>query len=120
MGMASALERSVNDLNFVMACDMPDIDMPFVRRLLSEARGYDAVVPRTGTRLLEPLFAVYRKTVLRVMRDLLTAGERRIRPVLDHCKVKYIEWPNSKRPQNLNTLEEYKAYLHDKANGRRR
>ena len=120
MGMASALERSANDLNFVVACDTPDIEMPFARHLLFEAKGYDAVVPRTGERLLEPLFAVYRKTVLRVMRDLLTAGERRIRPVLDHCKVKYIEWPNSKRPQNLNTLEEYKAYLHDKANGRRR
>ncbi|MFH1968991.1 MAG: NTP transferase domain-containing protein [Verrucomicrobiota bacterium] len=120
MGMASALERSANDLNFVVACDMPDIDMTFARRLLSEARGYDAVVPRTGARLLEPLFAVYRKSVLRVMRDLLTAGERRIRPVFDHCKVKYVEWPNSKRPQNLNTLEEYKAYLHDKAKGRRR
>lgn len=120
MGMASALERSANDLNFVVACDMPDIDMTFARCLLSAARGYDAVVPRTGARLFEPLFAVYRKTVLRVMRDLLKAGERRIRPVFDHCRVKYIEWPNSKRPQNLNTLEEYKAYLHDRANRRQR
>lgn len=120
MGMASALERSANDLNFVVACDMPDIEMTFARRLLSEAGGYDAVVPRTGERRLEPLFAVYRKTVLRVMRDLLTAGERRIRPVFDHCRVKYIEWPDSKRPRNLNTLEEYKAYLHDRANGRQR
>ena len=119
MGMASALERSANDLNFVVACDTPDIEMPFARHLLFEAKGYDAVVPRTGARLLEPLFAVYRKTVLCVMRNLLTAGERRIRPVFDHCRVKYIEWPNSKHPQNLNTPEDYKAYLHASANGRR-
>ena len=111
MGIASALEASDHDLNLVVACDMPEPDLTFARQMLSQAGGYDVVVPRTEQLLLEPLFAVYRKSVLSVMRELLMSGERRIRSVFDHCKVKVLDLPKRKRIINLNTKKEYRAYI---------
>lgn len=111
MGIASALEASANDLNLVVACDIPEVDITFARRMLREAEDCDAVVPRTDEGFIEPLFAVYRKSVLGAMNDVLSAGERRVRAVFERCRVRYIDLPNAKRLKNLNTMEEYKRYL---------
>ena len=37
MGIASALEASANEINFVVACDIPHIEMGCVRKMLTEA-----------------------------------------------------------------------------------
>ncbi len=111
MGIASALEASSHDLNLVVACDIPEIDITFARRMLSQAEGYDAVVAMSGESRVEPLFAVYRKRMLKKMQELLSSGERRIKPVFDLCKVRYIDVPASKPLVNINTMEDYKSYL---------
>lgn len=112
MGIVSALEASSSDLNLVVACDMPDINITFARQMLSQAEGYDVVVARSAESRLEPLFAVYRKSVLNVMRELLSSGERRIKPVFEHCRVRYIDLPSAKPLVNINTMADYKAYIH--------
>lgn len=109
MGIASALEVSTHDLNLVVACDIPEIDIALARQMLAQAEGYDVVVPRAEQSLLEPLFAVYRKSVLGVMQETLCSGERRIRAVFDRCKVKYFNLPDTRRLRNINTMEEYTA-----------
>ena len=111
MGITSALEASGSDRNLVIACDIPEIDIPLARRMLAESEGHDVVVPRTKEKKLEPLFAVYRKSVLRVMKKVLSSGERRVKAVFDHCDVKYVDLPDTERLNNLNTIEEYEAYI---------
>lgn len=111
MGMVSALAASSNDLNLVVACDIPEIDITFARQMLAEAEKYDVVIPRTADGMLEPLFAVYRKSVLSTMKKVLSSGERRVRAIFDHCNVKYVHLSDGKRPRNLNTMEEYRAYI---------
>lgn len=115
MGIVSALQASVHDLNLVVACDMPEIDVPFARRMLSAADGCDAVVPRCGSQL-EPLFAVYRKTVVPRMEELLASGERRIRMLYEDCRVRWMDMSGTDWLKNLNTIEEYQAYVR-KENG---
>jgi molybdopterin-guanine dinucleotide biosynthesis protein A len=115
MGMASALAASGTDMNLVVACDIPEINIPFARRMLREADGYDAVVPRRRT-LIEPLFAVYRKNTVGLMEDLLAMGERRIRPLYARCKTRFVPLPRSRWLKNLNTKEEYRRYVR-KENG---
>jgi len=111
MGIASALARSGTDLNFITGCDIPDIHMPLVRRLLALADGYDAVVPRTGNDSFEPLFAVYRRNLAEPMQRVLASGKARIRDVFEHCRVKYPDVPKALHPNNLNTREEYETYI---------
>lgn len=110
MGIASCLAATAFDLSFVVGCDIPEVDLSLVRRMIRAADGYDAVVPRAGNGLVEPLFAVYRKDLSHTAYDLLAAGRNRIRDLLDECKTRYFEIPNDSVPENLNTIEEYKAY----------
>ncbi len=125
MGIASALEASTNEINFVVACDIPYINLSFVSRMLAEAKEADIVVPITAKYKLpeskkrnthdavrntrfEPLFAVYRKSALDAINKVLSSGGRKISDVFARCKVKYFELETNL--SNLNTIAEYKKF----------
>jgi molybdopterin-guanine dinucleotide biosynthesis protein A len=109
MGIASALEASSNEVNFVIACDIPHIDLTYVRRMLAEAEGADIVIPTTGDERYEPLFAVYRKSALKAINEVLSSGGRKISDVFARCRVKYIEM-EARGFINLNTIAEYEEF----------
>jgi len=110
MGIASALEISDNDLNFVIACDIPQIELRNVRRILAEAVGSDAdiTIPVTNEGKYEPLFAVYRRNLCETINKVLSSGGRKISDVFESCKVKEVNLKDSL--VNLNTMAEYEEY----------
>jgi len=109
MGIASALEASANEVNFVVACDIPHIDLTYVRMMLAEAEGVDIVIPTTGDERYEPLFAVYRKSALKAINKVLSSGGRKISDVFARCRVKYIKL-EARGFTNLNTITEYEEF----------
>ncbi len=109
MGIASTLEASANELNFVVACDIPHIDIRLVRKMLAEAHAADMVVPTTGNEKYEPLFAVYRKSVIETINQVLLSGVRKISDAFVECKVKYIKLKTNQLT-NLNTMAEYEEF----------
>jgi len=111
MGVASALEASAHEVNLVIACDMPGIDMALVRRMLRESQGYQGVVPVTEKSRIEPMCAVYKKGMLGILNRALDSGERKIKEVLRRCRIKYIEVSDSSPFRNINTTEEYEKYI---------
>ncbi len=111
MGIAAALKASVNDLNFVIACDIPQVNVALMKTMLREAHDYDAVVPATGPSQYEPLFAVYRKSVLPAIEDALSSGNNRIMDALSCCRVKYIDLAGAGRLKNLNTMNDYWEFV---------
>jgi molybdopterin-guanine dinucleotide biosynthesis protein A/nucleoside-triphosphatase THEP1 len=112
MGIASALEASANELNFVVACDIPKINLACVNRMLTEAveSKADIVVPTTGEEKYEPLFAIYRKTVLEAINKVLSSGKRKITDVFTLCTVKHIELDDTDWLINLNTMADYEEF----------
>ena len=110
MGIASALAASANELNFVVACDIPYVGVRYVRHMLAEAKGADLVIPTTGEGQCEPLFAVYRKSALGAMNEVLSSGGRKISDVFARCKVKHIELGDAGWFTNLNTLADYEEF----------
>jgi len=110
MGIASALKASANEINFVVACDIPYIEMGCVRKMLTEARGADIVVPTTDDRKYEPLFAVYRKSALNAIKQTLREGKRKISEVFNRCEVKYINLGKADWLININTSAEYEEF----------
>jgi len=111
MGIASAMRASANQVNFVIACDIPEVDIALVRTMLRQVRGYDAVVPATGPSRYEPLFAVYRKSTLAAIEEALSSGNNRIMAALSQCKVNYIDLTGSERLKNLNTMNDYWEFV---------
>lgn len=114
MGIASALRASRNRVNFVIACDIPDVDIGFVRRMVAESNDVDAVVPQTGPTHFEPLFAVYKKDVLDEIEISISQGIYKILEPIKKCKVKYIQLPDNVRITNLNTMQDYRQFLNGK------
>lgn len=105
MGIASAISHAQEELLFVLGCDIPDIDLSFVRSLFTLAQTADAVVPVSADGRPDPLFAFYRRTVLPAARAALQNGQRRVIAMLDGLKV--VHPPMAARNYaNLNTPED--------------
>lgn len=111
MGIASTLRVSENQVNFVIACDIPEVDISFVRRMVRESRGFDAVVPRTGPSQYEPLFAVYKKSSLAAIDKAIASGNYRIIEPFKDCKVNYIDSICVQQFENLNTMKDYREFI---------
>ena len=116
MAIASGLNASRNELNFVIACDIPSIDIKFVKKMLAQARGVDLVIPTTADGKYEPLFAVYRKSAIEAVNNVLSSGGRKISDIFGHCEVKFIELGN-KQLINLNTMAEYEKFIKSENSG---
>jgi len=108
MGILSCIEKSENDLNFITACDIPEINIKFVEKMLLESEGYDIIIPVTGTDKYEPLFAVYRKSVIKPAEKILNSGKSRIIELFKYLNVKFIKLPENNWFFNINTLDDYK------------
>jgi molybdopterin-guanine dinucleotide biosynthesis protein A len=110
MAICSCLKRSPARVNFVIACDIPEVNMTLVRRLLSFANDYDAVVPSFSAGLVEPLFAVYSRDMVPLMERQL--AEDRLRPsdCFPLCSTKIISIADTGWYRNINTPAEFSAY----------
>ena len=111
MGIASALRVSQHDLNLVVACDIPEVNMAVIKGLLRQAEGHDGVVPVTGAGRIEPLLAVYRRRMLGAINATLRAGKRKISDALDLCNIKYVGLAGAEWLWDLNTREDYADFI---------
>jgi molybdenum cofactor guanylyltransferase len=110
MGIASAVEAARHDRVFVTACDIPQVDLDTVARLLVLAEDCDCAIPVSSVGR-EPLFAVYRKSAVRAMHDALDSGERRIDVVFPRVRTRYVDLGHAPWYRNLNTPEDVAAFL---------
>jgi len=111
MGILSALRASGNPVNFVIACDIPEINLAFIEEMIGHINNYDIVVPLSGKNKYEPLFSLYNKDVMPKIEELLSAGEKKISCLFPKCNTKFIPMKDNGWFYNLNTLTDYNRYL---------
>ncbi|MBI5594290.1 MAG: molybdenum cofactor guanylyltransferase [Deltaproteobacteria bacterium] len=112
-GLYTGLYEAKTDLIFVASCDLPFPDPYIIRLILAYRHDFDVVVPKTPYGL-EPIFALYRKTCLDHMKDMLEHDEYRIYDFYPKVSVRYVNvdelpdgWENSFL--NVNTPEEFQS-----------
>ena len=110
-GIRRGLRAARNDAVAVIACDIPDIDIPFLRRLAGAAAGRDLAVPITAQGDFEPLFAVYRKSALPAIERLIASGENSLIPLFAACEAKTVPIRRASWLKNINTPEDYARFL---------
>jgi len=110
-GILAGLKAARNEACAVIACDIPEIDVPLLRALARTTCGSEITVPVGPAGLHEPLFALYRRSVIPRIEALLAGGERSILPLFDRCLTVIVEFEDAGRIRNLNTRAEYEAYL---------
>lgn len=117
-GLRAGLKALPPDVEaaYVTSCDVPLLVPNFVRQMLDLARGYDVAVMEIDG-FTHPLSAVYRRTTLPVVEDLL--AHDRLRPVFlfDAVKTRRVRPdemtadPELRTLRNLNTREDYERAL---------
>ena len=118
-GLHAAMCRDDFPLYVVLACDLPNLRAPFLRRLISFAEGFDAAIPRTHDGLAHPLCAVYRRTCFpSVEKALLRGANKFIETFLDNSLA--IRWVDPGEGQfedldlaNINTPEDLQRFRND-------
>ncbi len=117
-GLYTGLFLSSYPYSFCVACDMPFLKESIIRYLVERADGYDAIVPRTEDGL-QPLHAVYSKSCLKPIKELMDYGKYKIIDFYPLVRIKIIEEPefinldrmkksfiNINTPEDLDLLED--------------
>ena len=110
-GILAGLKAASHEVCAVIACDMPDIHLGLLRRLVRKAEKFEAVVPLAPTGLIEPLFAVYRRHVRAKMQKLLSSGQRSLLLLLDAVRTCRLPVRDTAWLKNLNTPQDYRTFL---------
>ena len=88
-GIFTGLEAARADWALVVACDMPFLNVPLLRRILSLRAGRDAVVPVIEGRP-EPTHAVYSRRCLPHIERRLQANDLKISRFFENVAVEYL------------------------------
>jgi FdhD protein len=112
-GIHSGLCHAGNERIFVVACDMPFLSGAAIRRICAEKGTAEVVIPRSASGL-EPLHALYDKSCIPAIEEVLDSGERRIVSFFPRSRVVELPAtaladidPEGLSYRNINTPEEY-------------
>jgi molybdopterin-guanine dinucleotide biosynthesis protein A/molybdopterin converting factor small subunit len=114
-GIYYGLSAAGGEFSFVISCDAPFLNSALIAYLTAQISGYDVVVPYWEERY-QPLHAVYRKSVLPLLKEQLERGELRPIYLFDKVRTRKIEAEEIKRLDpdglsflNMNTQQDYQA-----------
>jgi molybdopterin-guanine dinucleotide biosynthesis protein A len=88
-GIFTGLSASGNQWGFVVACDMPFLNLELLEYLLSQRGGHDVVVPVMDHRP-EPTHAAYSRVCLPAIETRLRANDLKITKFFDDVRAKHV------------------------------
>jgi molybdopterin-guanine dinucleotide biosynthesis protein A len=98
---------------FVIACDMPLFSLQLFRRMEAELNGHSPA-PEAVLCPGQPLHALYRRTAAQTAKRLLDAGRLPLLALADSLHTAYVEPLEAACFLNLNTPEEWRAYVRNR------
>lgn len=121
-GIHAGLLEASSKYSFVVACDMPNINMDYVKYMMESMN--DSSLDGCVTRFMdniEPFMSFYSKNLIDKIENSLKENRRSIRSVFKDSNIKYIDEskarkfsPNWDMFLNLNSKEDLSRYLKEK------
>ncbi|MFN3966635.1 MAG: molybdenum cofactor guanylyltransferase [Endomicrobiia bacterium] len=116
-GLYSGLVNSKNQYNFVVACDMPFVNVELIKFMKSNYNSFDVVVPKLKNGY-EPLHAIYSKNCIGPVKKQIERNNLKIIDFFSEVRVKEITEDTIRQfdPQllsffNINTEDDYQQAL---------
>jgi molybdopterin-guanine dinucleotide biosynthesis protein A len=106
-GIHAALSHCGTEYVLVVSCDIPLVKRELFEDLISVCPGYDIVIFKH--KHFEPLCALYRRTCLPALEDLIAHGEYRIIDLFPTLKVKVLRISSAEVFKNINTDADYES-----------
>lgn len=104
-GLVTALECVKTEYIFLLACDIPNLNIDLIRKMAHYIESYDVVICKQNN-CFEPLFAFYHNSCVTILQQQLQTDDWRIRKEFDRFKVKVVTLESSFGLKNVNTPEE--------------
>ncbi len=117
IGIYSGMKISNDNHCITVACDMPFLNIELLRYMTNMASEFDAVIPLIRGEV-EPLHAIYSKSCLKIIENMIENNDLKVRNLLNQVKVRYIEeteirtfdpeylsWFNINTPDDLRKAE---------------
>jgi len=118
-GLHSGLSYSKAEYSFLIACDMPVVNLDFINFMISEVESnFEGVVCIDKNNKILPMNGIYKNSLKEKLRESLIKDEKKFTKFIENNNFKYINYENWKKYEkfevfkNLNTekeLEEYKS-----------
>jgi len=89
-GIYTGLATSTLFYNLVVASDMPFLNQTLLRYMIQLSTNFDIVVPRVGD-LVEPLHAVYTKSCLAPIEQMIKQDKLSVNKLFSLVRVRYVE-----------------------------
>ena len=89
-GLHAGLYNSTTERIFVVACDMPFLNADLIRLLCNNTDESEAVIPLNREGLREPLHALYAKSTLPVLQEIIEQGDKSILILLDRIRTRLV------------------------------
>jgi len=115
MGIYAGLKASETDVNLVIACDIPEVDPGFVTEMRSYTADHDVVASVDSEGRTNALLAMYRRSVIPLIKKQLDEGRKKVLLFYPRCRVKYVPMRDGAWYRNINTMDDYQAYRRDRA-----
>ncbi|MEE8418561.1 MAG: molybdenum cofactor guanylyltransferase [Dehalococcoidales bacterium] len=96
-GIYTGLQASESPLNIVVACDMPFLNEELLNYMLGLSYEVDVIVPKLENGMVEPLHAIYSRSCLPEMKELLESNQLGVAPFLDNVRVRYVQPEESRK-----------------------
>src|SRR5215208_5667391 len=98
-GIQAAIASSAHDYCLVVACDMPFLSLPLLRRMAEEPRDYDVLVPlipgesrqRDDGLVFQTLHAIYSKRCLPFIEKRIAEGRKQVVGFFDDVRVRTLD-----------------------------
>ena len=110
-GLLAGLKAAKNDACLVVACDIPEVPAPLLRSLARAAGDAEIAVAVDPAGHYEPLFAVYRRSIIPAIDSLLKTGELSLLPLYNSCRTAVVRLDDKRRLRNLNTRADFESYI---------
>ena len=88
-GIHAGLTAATNELNAIVACDMPFVSPELAKVMIGQMADYDAVVPVISGQQ-HPLFSIFKKKTAAIVEDNVKNDQLRMKQVLERLHVHYV------------------------------
>ena len=110
-GIYTAMERIESDWYIVLPVDVPFVESWVFNRLITNTSEHvDAIVPVVDGQI-QPLFALYNRTIKQQLVELLDNHKRSMKALLDTCVVTYVKIDDQNPFININDQNDYQIYI---------
>lgn len=112
-GLHAAMIHRKSTLYVLLACDLPNLPISLIRKMIAFSEGFDAAIPKTGDGIAHPLCAVYRSTCFPLIENALKRGEKKFIEIFNDMSVS-VNWISPQKGRysekdiaNINTPEDF-------------